>query len=134
MASLQPFLPELVELLTTSILSGSSTSTMKLVKGAASGLFNLSRLSLEESVAPSDDEIISTLVALVESLRMLLEKDVQEGKDLQRLLVVCIGGFIVLGKDTDTIKQVLGGVDAVEVIQKVAGAVSQEVADMSKPT
>jgi PUL domain len=126
MASIQPFLTELLELLTSSILLGTTTSKTNLVKPATSALFNLSRLSLEESISPNEDEIISVLVALVEALKTVLEREPQE-KELQRLLVVCIGGFIVLGRDSATVRDVFGGVDAGEVIGRVEGDISKEV-------
>jgi hypothetical protein len=80
-------------------LASGSNSTTKLVKAAASALFNLSRVSLEESVSPGEDETISIVVALVESLKILVEKDTTESKELIRLLVVCLGGFVVLGEN-----------------------------------
>ena len=126
-ASLRSFMPESIELLTSSLLADPSSSTMKLLKAAASTLFNLSRLSLEESVGPSEDEIISILVALVESLKKLVENDASDYKDLQRLLVVCIGGFLVLGRDSITVKEVLEGIEAADIIMKVEGETSHEV-------
>jgi desumoylating isopeptidase 1 len=125
--NLRPFLPEMIELLTSSVLASGSNSTTKLVKAAASALFNLSRISLEESVTPTEDETISIVVALVESLKTLVEKDTTETKELLRLLVVCLGGFVVLGRDSDTVKEVLGGIEAAEVLRKVDGAVALEV-------
>lgn len=129
-ATLRPFLPELVELLTSSILSSTSLSRMNLVKAAASTLFNLSRLSLEESAAPSEDEILSIIVALVESLKTLQEKNAAGSKELERLLVVCIGGYLVLGRDSMTIKEVMEGIEASNVIAKIDGAVSKEILDL----
>lgn len=128
-SSIQQFLPELVELLTTSILSSSSSSRMNLVKAAASALFNLSRQSLEESIFPGEDEILSIVVALVESLKTFSEKNGSgnNNKDLERLLVVCIGGFIVLGRDSLTIKEVLEGIEAGDIIGRIDGDVSKEV-------
>ena len=126
-ANLRPFLPELVELLTSSILSNSSSTKSNLVKASASALFNLSRQSLEESVSPDEDEILSILVALVEALKTLQEKNAADNKELGRLLVVCIGGYIVLGKDSSTIKEVLEGIEAKDIIGKIDGAVSKEV-------
>lgn len=126
-ANLRPFLPEMIELLTSSVLASGSNSTTKLVKAAASALFNLSRTSLEESVTPTEDETISIVVALVESLKTLVEKDSTETKELLRLLVVCLGGSVVLGKDSDTVKEVLAGIEAAEVLRKVDGAVALEV-------
>ena len=126
-ATLQPFLPEMVELVTSSILSSSTSSRLHLVKAAASVLFNLLRLSLEESVGPGEDEILSIVVALVESLKTLVEKKSTDSKDLERLLVVCIGGYIILGRDSSAIKEVLEGIEAGDIIRKIDGYVSKEV-------
>jgi hypothetical protein len=126
-ANLRPFLPELVELLTSSILSSSSSTKLNLVKAGASALFNLSRQSLEESVSPGEDEILSILVALVEALKTLQEQNAADNKELGKLLVVCIGGYIVLGKDSSTIKEVLEGIEARDIIGKIDGAVPKEV-------
>jgi hypothetical protein len=126
-ASLRPFLPEMIELLSSSVLASGSSSTTKLVKAAASALFNLSRVSLEESVSLGEDETISIVVALVESLKILVEKDTTESKELIRLLVVCLGGFVVLGRESSTVKEVLGGIEAAEVLRRVEGAVAMEV-------
>lgn len=132
MASLRPFLPELIDLLTTSVLADPTTSTMKLVKGASSALFNLSRICIEESVAPNEDETISIVVALVESLKKLLEKDISGNKDLQTLLVVCIGGFVMLGRRSNTVKEVLEGIEATEIIAKVEGETPREIIEIIK--
>jgi hypothetical protein len=126
-ATLQPFLPEMVELLTSSILSSSTSSRLNLVKASASALFNLSRLSLEESVVPDEDEILSIVIALVESLKTLLEKKSEDSQALERLLVVCIGGYIVLGRDSSAIKEVLEGIEARDIIGRIDGSVSKEV-------
>jgi len=126
-ASLQPFLPEMVELLTSSILSSSSTSRLNLIKAAAAALFNLSRLSLAESSAPGEDEILSIVVALVESLKGLTERKSPDTKELERLMVVCIGGYLVLGRDSSAIKEVMAGIEAVDIIQGVRGSVSDDV-------
>ena len=126
-ASLQPFLPEMVELLTSSILSSSSTSRLNLIKAAAAALFNLSRLSLAESSAPGEDEILSIVVALVESLKGLTERKSPDTKELERLMVVCIGGYLVLGRDSSAIKEVMAGIEAVDIIQGVGGSVSDDV-------
>jgi hypothetical protein len=132
MASLQPFLPQLVELLTSSILSSSTTSRLNLVKAAAATLFNLSRLSLAESVAPGEDEILSVVVALVESLKVLTERKSSDTKELERLLVVCIGGYVILGKDSVAIKEVLEGIEAVDIITGAGGSVSNEAIELIK--
>jgi PUL domain len=126
-ATLRPFLPELVELLTSSILSSSTSARLNLVKAAASALFNLSRLSLEESVPPGEDEILSIVVALVESLKTILEKNVVQSKELERLILVCIGGFVILAKDSNAIKEVLEGIEAKDIIGKIDGTVSEEI-------
>jgi hypothetical protein len=131
MASLQPFLPQLVELLTSSILS-SSTTRLNLVKAAAAALFNLSRLSLAESIAPGEDEILSVVVALVESLKVLTERKSSDTKELERLLVVCIGGYLIRGKDSVAIKEVLEGIEAVDIIKGAGGSVSNEVIGLIK--
>jgi hypothetical protein len=117
-------MPELVELLSSSTLSG----TLKLVKAAASALFNLSRLYLVESMSPGEDDVISIAVALVESLRTLLGKENVEDMELVRLTVVCLGGFVVLGKDSGSVKEVLDGVEAVDVVKKFKGVEGTEVA------
>jgi PUL domain len=124
--SLKPFLPEMLELLTSSVLA-SSTSTMKLVKAAASALFNFSRISLEESIIPGEDEIISIAVALVESLKNLLDKESTEDKELQRLMVVCLGGFVIFGKQSEAVKEVLTGIEAMEILKKADFSVATEV-------
>jgi hypothetical protein len=131
MASLQPFLPQLAELLTSSILS-SSTSRLNLVKAAAAALFNLSRLSIAESVAVGEDEILSVVVALVESLKVLTERKSSDTKELERLLVVCIGGYVILGNDSVAIKEVLEGIEAVDIITGAGGSVSEEVIGLIK--
>lgn len=131
MASLQPFLPQLVELLTSSILS-SSTTRLNLVKAAAAALFNLSRLSLAESVALGEDEILSVVVALVESLKVMTERKSPETRELERLLVVCIGGYVILGKDSAAIKEVMEGIEAVDIITGAGGSVSDEVVGLLK--
>jgi hypothetical protein len=132
MASLQPFLLQLVELLTSSILSSSTTSRLNLVKAAAAALFNLSRLSLAESVALGEDEILSVVVALVESLKVMTERKSPETKELERLLVVCIGGYVILGKDSAAIKEVMEGIEAVDIITGAGGSVSDEVVGLLK--
>jgi hypothetical protein len=100
---------------------------MKLVKAAASALFNFTRISLEESIFPDEDEIISIAVALVESLKTLLEKDPSEDKELQRLLVVCLGGFVIFGKQSEAVKEVLGGIEAVAILKKADFSAAKEV-------
>lgn len=100
---------------------------MKLVKAAASVLFNFTRISLEESTTPSEDEIISVAVALVESLKTLLERDSSEDKELQRLLLVCLGGFVVFGKQSEAVREVLGGIDAVDILRRADFSVAKEV-------
>jgi len=132
MGSLQPFLPQLAELLTSSILSSSTTSRLNLVKAAAAALFNLSRLGLAESIAPSEDEILSVAVALVESLKVLTERKSPDTKELERLLVVCIGGYVILGKDSVAIKEVLEGIEAVDIMTGAGGSVSNEVIGLIK--
>ena len=117
----------MVELLTSSILSSSSTSRLNLIKAAAAALFNLSRLSLAESSAPGEDEILSIVVALVESLKGLTERKSPDTKELERLMVVCIGGYLVLGRDSSAIKEVMAGIEAVDIIQGVRGSVSDDV-------
>jgi PUL domain len=122
----------LIEILSSSALSGVSTSRLNLVKASASAIFNLSRLSFEESVSPSDDDILSVIVALVESLKILLEKGASENKDLERLLVVGIGGFVVLANDSASIKEVLESIEAVEIIGKVGTPVGTEIIGLIK--
>jgi desumoylating isopeptidase 1 len=129
-STIHPFLPEMVEFLTSSILSSGTSPKLNLVKAAASALFNLSRLCLEESVAPSEDEILSIVVALVESLKTLLEKKAAESKDLERLLVVCVGGYSVLGRDASAIREVLEGIEAGDIIGRIDGSVSKEVVNL----
>lgn len=128
MGSLREFLPEMIELLNAAVLA---TKSLKLVKTATAALFNISRLSLEESVGPGEDEIISVVVALVESLKMILAND-SEGKEaeLERLLTVCLGGFILLGKDSEGLKEILAGIEASEVVKDVKGSVAKEVTSM----
>jgi PUL domain len=127
-ASLRPFLPELVELLTTSLLSSINSPRLNLVKASSSALFNLSRLCISESLSPEEDEIISIVVAVVETLKTLLQKpDAGESKELQRLLVVCIGGYVLLAKESSAVREILSGVEAGDVIGLVEGGVSQEV-------
>lgn len=117
---------ELLELLTSSVLAN-STSTMKLVKAAASALFNFSRISLEESIIPGEDEIISIVVALVESLKNSFAKQSTDDKELQRLLVVCLGGFVIFGKQSEAVREVLAGIDAIDILKKADFSVSKEV-------
>ena|SRR5205085_1077952 len=119
-------MPELWDLLTSSVLA-KSTSTMKLVKAAASALYNFSRISLEESIIPGEDEIISIVVALVESLKNSFAKQSTEDKELQRLLVVCLGGFVILGKQSEAVKEVLAGIEAMDILKKADFSVSKEV-------
>jgi hypothetical protein len=119
-------MPELLDLLTTSVLA-KSTSTMKLVKAAASALFNFSRISLEESIIPGEDEIISIVVALVESLKNSFAQQSTDDKELQRLLVVCLGGFVIFGKQSEAVKEVLAGIEAVDILEKADFSVSKEV-------
>ena len=123
-AGLRPFLPELVELLSSSILS----STPKLVKAAASALFNIARLYLLESTSPAEDDVISIAVAVVEALRSMLSKEPREDNELIRLCVVVLGGFIVLGpREGGALREVLGGVEAKEVLGRFEGREGGEV-------
>jgi len=67
-------------------------------------------------------------VAVVETLKTLLQKpDAGESKELQRLLVVCIGGYVLLAKESSAVREILSGVEAGDVIGLVEGGVSQEV-------
>jgi hypothetical protein len=115
-----------VELLTSSLLSSSTSTRSKLVKAASSALFNLSRQSIDEAVAPGEDEILSVLVALVEALKTIQEK-APENKDLERLIVVCLGGYLVLGRDSSSIKEIMEGIEAKDILSKVDGDVAGEV-------
>ena len=124
--SLTPFLPETIDILTSSLLS----TTQKLVKASSSALFNISRLCLEESHPLAADEFISIVVALVESLRTVLEKDAPEEKELERLLIVCLGGFMVLGRGMEGVKEVLGGVEASDVLGRSKMGVAKEVVEL----
>jgi hypothetical protein len=114
---------ELVELLASSSLSGTS----KLVKAAASALFNLSRLYLVESGSPAEDHVISIVMALADSLRTLLDKQSPEDLELVRLTVVCLGGFVVFGKNSSSVKEILGGIEAVDVVKRFNGVEGTEV-------
>jgi hypothetical protein len=120
-------LPELVELLTASILASSASTRLNLAKAASSALFNLARQSIDEAVSPGEDEILSILVALIEALRTLQEKSASESRDLERLIVVCVGGYLVLGRDSSSIKEVMEGVEAKDILSKVSGDVAKEV-------
>jgi len=123
--SLQSFLPEMVELLNSAVLA---TKSPKLIKAVAAAFFNIARLSLEESVAPDEDEIISIVVALVESLKnMRVNETEKKDPELERLLVVCLGGFILLGRDSEGTKEILGGVEAIDVLKGIEGALAGEV-------
>jgi PUL domain len=126
-ASIKLFLADMVELLNSALLAGSTTSKMGLVKAAAAAYFNLSRLALEGSSSIDEDDLISILVALVEALKVLSEKDSAETKELRRLIVVSIGGYIVLSRGSETVKEVLGGIEAVDVIRRSDASESQEV-------
>jgi hypothetical protein len=119
-------LPELVELLTASILASSASTRLNLAKAASSALFNLARQSIDEAVSPGEDEILSILVALIEALRTLQEKSASESRDLERLIVVCVGGYLVLGRDSSSIKEVMEGVEAKDILSKVSGDVAKE--------
>lgn len=67
-------------------------------------------------------------MAVVETLKTLLQKpDAGESKELQRLLVVCIGGYVLLAKESSAVREILSGVEAGDVIGLVEGGVSQEV-------
>lgn len=123
-------LSELVELLTASILTSSASTRLNLAKAASSALFNLARQSIDEAVSPGEDEILSILVALIESLRTLQEKRASESRDLERLIVVCVGGYLVLGRDSSSIKEVMEGVEAKDILSKVSGDVSKEVVNL----
>ena len=128
MGSLREFLPEMIELLNAAVLA---TKSLKLVKTATAALFNISRLSLEESVGPGDDEIISVVVALVESLKTILANGSERKEaELERLLTVCLGGFILLGRDSEGLKEILAGIEASEVVKGVKGSVAEEVTSM----
>jgi hypothetical protein len=89
-------------------------------------------LGLAESIAPSEDEILSVAVALVESLKVLTERKSPDTKELERLLVVCIGGYVILGKDSVAIKEVLEGIEAVDIMTGAGGSVSNEVIGLIK--
>jgi len=128
MGSLREFLPEMIELLNAAVLA---TKSLKLVKTATAALFNISRLSLEESVGPGEDEIISVVVALVESLKTILANGSERKEaELERLLTVCLGGFILLGRDSEGLKEILAGIEASEVVKGVKGSVAEEVTSM----
>ena len=96
------------------------------MKAASSALFNLSRQSIDEAVAPGEDEILSILVALVEALKTIKGKNASESKDLERLMVVCIAGYMVLGSDSSLIKEVMEGVEAKDVLSKIDGEAAKE--------
>ena len=96
------------------------------MKAASSALFNLSRQSMDEVVAPGEDEILSILVALVEALKTIKDKNVSESKDLERLMVVCIAGYLVLGTESSLIKEVMEGVEAKDILSRVDGEVARE--------
>jgi PUL domain len=114
---------ELVDLFTAGILS----ETPKLVKASASAIFNLSRLYLVESMSPTEDDVIAIVVALVQSLRTSLESDPQD-PELARLIVVCLGGFVVLGKEFTSVKEVLVEIGSVDIVKKFKGVEGDEVA------
>jgi len=115
----------MMELLNSALLA---TTSDKLVRAAATALFNISRLGLDESVVPGDDEIISTVVALVESVKNIgSSEDEKKDAELERLLVVCLGGFIISGRDSDGLKEILGGIEATDVLKGVKGTVAEEV-------
>jgi hypothetical protein len=117
----------MVELLTASILASSASTRLNLAKAASSALFNLARQSIDEAVSPGEDEILSILVALIEALRTLQEKSASESRDLERLIVVCVGGYLVLGRDSNSIKEVMEGVEAKDILSKFSGDVAKEV-------
>ena len=83
-------------------------------------------------MSPSEDDILSVTVALVESLKILVEKGATESKDLERLLVVSIGGFVVLANDSSSIREVLEGIEAVKIMAKVNTPVANEVIGLIK--
>jgi len=122
MQSLRPLLPEMVELFSMAVLS---TQSNKLVKAATSALFNVSKLCFEESSSIGDDEIISIIVALVESIKNL--KGGKKEGDLQRLLTVCVGGYVTLGRESEGVKEILAGIDAVDVLKRIDGSIAEEV-------
>ena len=100
---------------------------LNLAKAASSALFNLSRQSIDEAVSPGEDEILSILVALTEALKNLHEKRVSESRDLARLVVVCFGGYLVLGRDSSSIKEIMEGIEAKDILSKFDGDVANEV-------
>ena len=81
---------------------------------------------MDEAVAPGEDEILSILVALVEALKTIKDKNVSESKDLERLMVVCIAGYLVLGTESSLIKEVMEGVEAKDILSRVDGEVARE--------
>jgi uncharacterized protein YegL len=78
-------------------------------------------------MSPTEDDVIAIVVALVQSLRTLLESDPQD-LELVRLLVVCLGGFVVLGKEFTSVKEVLVEIGAVDIVKKFKRVEGDEVA------
>jgi hypothetical protein len=126
MQNLRGFWTEMIDVLTLGVLSRSS----KLVKAGTSALFNLSKLSFEESSPIGEDELTAIIVALVEGLKNLEDVKGKEGGELERLLTVCVGGYTTLGKEHEGIKEVLTGIDALDVLETIGGPIAEEVSTL----
>jgi hypothetical protein len=115
----------MVELFNAAVLA---TSSLRLVKAGAAALFNIARLCLTESLAPGEDDIISIVVALVESLKNIegIDSD-KKIQDLERLFVVSLGGFILLGRESEGVKEILSGIEATDVLKNIQGEIVKEV-------
>lgn len=118
---LEPFRDEMVSLLISSLES----SNTRIVKAAASVLFNLLRILLDGDMQPGDDEFICIAVAVVQSLNVSLQNE--EDSDFIKLLIVCLGGIIVICKDFSELGQLLIAIEASETVSKVSGVEAQEI-------
>lgn len=117
----------MINLLTSSLES----SRPQVVKSAASALFNLLQMLLNERFRGDDDLICIIVCSLMESLRVSLEKDTTEDDELVRLLVVCLGGMIVIAKGSlNPIEKLLISLDAPETISKMSGTEAKEVLNL----
>jgi hypothetical protein len=127
MQSLGGFSAPMIDLLTLGVLS---TQSSKLVKAGTSALFNLSKLSFEEVNPIGEDELTAIIVALVEALKNLEDVKGKEGGELERLLTVCVGGYIILGKQYEGIKDILTGIDVLDVLKGVGTTIAEEVIEL----
>ena len=121
---LQPIHHEMISLLTASLES----PKLQVTKAAASALFNLTQVILKDDVTPDDDDLICIIVGLLEALSVFEKKGTVQDHELKRLLLICLGGMIIVGKkSSNPVESLLVSLEASEILSKIPGEEVKEV-------